>query len=267
MKKQVHLERDKTELLYRDAPAYLEKNQFVIRAIVLKYTGSGLFTSSEVEDVIQHINECMLTGVLERMQSQYKPVCRLQTYFSKIVSNLCLDYGEKWTRRNVQEKKVDFTRAELATHETTSAEIALNEMYEQIEILLKLYGSKRPLIELLLKISLRLGITEDDVLRCHPDCDKKLLNKFLLYFKQDGARRMAKDAEMYGQLLPLVNELQGSNKSADALRKFIDTKFAEISEILNSTPINAALTRDTVKILLEKYYSESFQNHREKPYR
>ncbi|TVQ67429.1 MAG: sigma-70 family RNA polymerase sigma factor [Balneolaceae bacterium] len=260
MKKQVYadanVEREATELLFRDASAYLEKNQRVIRAIVLKYSGSGLFAGGEVDDVIQHINERMLTGILNKMRSQYKPMCRLMPYFSKIVSNLCLEYAKKDLKRNVHEKKMDFSRSHFATGETMSEEVAMREIFEQLEILLNLYGSRRSRIELLFKISLRIGITEGDVLRCYPHCSKQLLNRFLLYFNDPDEHRMAPHSDMYGQLIPLINELEGTNRSADALRKSVDIKLDEIAEILNISPINAALNRETVKILLENYYSE-----------
>jgi len=247
---------EKTELLFRDASEYLESNQCVIRCIVLKFAGSGLFTGCQIDDVIQHVNERLLTDILEKMKSQYRPMCRIQTYFSKIVRNLCLEYAEICNKRNIQEMKVDFSRAQFGTQETTSAEVAFGEIFEQLETLLCLYGNRRPRIELFFKISLRLGITEEDVLRCYPTCSKDMLDKFMLNFNHSAARRKTKDAVVYTRLIPLVNELDGRGCTADALRKSIHRKYDEIAEILNVAPINAALTRETVKLLLEKYYSE-----------
>lgn len=260
MKKQGYsksgVEREETELLFRDASAYLERNQPVVRCIAMKFKGSGLFTGCQIDDVIQHVNERMLTDVLEKMKSQYRPICRLQTYFSKIVRNLCLEYAEICNKRNLQERKVDFSRAQFGTQETTSAEVAFGEIFKQLEALMNLYGNRRPRIELFFKISLRLGITEEDVLRCYPTCSNTMLDNFMLSFDHTGVHRMTKDAEVYTQLIPLVNELEGTKSTADAIRKCVNRKFDEIAEILNVTPINAALTRETVKLLLEKYYSE-----------
>ncbi len=50
-----------------------------------------------------------------------------------------------WMSLN-QEKKVDFSRAQFGTQETTSAEAAMKEMFEQLEALLNLYGSRRPVL-------------------------------------------------------------------------------------------------------------------------
>ena len=260
MKKQGYsksgVEREETELLFRDASAYLERNQPVVRCIAMKFKGSGLFTGCQIDDVIQHVNERMLTDVLEKMKSQYRPICRLQTYFSKIVRNLCLEYAEICSKRNLQESKVDFSRAQIGTQETTSAEVAFAEIFKQLEALLKLYGNRHPRIELFFKISLRLGITEEDVLRCYPACSQNILDRFMLSFNHTGTPRMTNNAEVYSQLITLVNKLEGTNNTADALRKCINKKFDEIAEILNVAPINAALNRETVKLLLEKYYSE-----------
>ena len=250
------IERERTELLFRDASAYLECNQPVVRCIAMKFKGSGLFTGCQIDDVIQHVNERLLTDILEKMKSQYRPMCRIQTYFSKIVRNLCLEYAEICNKRNLQERKVDFSRAQFGTPETTSAEVAFGEIFEQLELLLSLYGNRRPRIELFFKISLRLGITKEDVLRCYPTCSKIMLDNFMLSFNHTGTPRITKDAEVYMRLIPLVNELEGTESTADAIRKCVNRKFDEIAEILNVAPINAALNRQTVKLLLEKYYSE-----------
>jgi len=247
---------DNTELLFRVASEYLERNQSVIRCIAMKFKGSGLFTGCQIDDVIQHVNERLLTDILEKMKSQFRPICRLQTYFSKIVRNLCLEYAEICNKRNIQERKVDFSRAQFGTQETTSAEVAFGEIFEQLEALMNLYGNRRQRIELFFKISLRLGITEEDVLRCYPACSQNILDRFMLSFNHTGTPRITKDAEVYMRLIPLVNELEGTESTADAIRKCVNRKFDEIAEILNVAPINAALNRQTVKLLLEKYYSE-----------
>ncbi|TVQ08237.1 MAG: hypothetical protein EA364_15740 [Balneolaceae bacterium] len=242
-------------LLFRDASTYLERNQSVIRSVVLKYAASGLFARSEVDDAIQYINERMLTGVLIKMQAQYKPWRCLKAYFYKIVSNLCFEYARKRVKPHLLEKKVDFTHAQFAIQETISADIALAEIYRQLGILLNRFGSNRPRIELLFKISLRIGIAEDDVLRCYPSCSKKMLNIFLSSFSNSGVHRLAKDTEIYARLIVLVNNLEGKRKCADALRKTVDTKLDEIAGGLNKPPIKAAMTRETAKLLLENYYS------------
>ena len=247
---------DNTELLFRDASQYLERNQSVIRCIVMKLAGSGLFTGCQIDDVIQHVNERLLTDILEKMKSQYRPICRVETYFSKIVRNLCLEYAEICKKRNIHEKKVDFSRAQFGTEESTSAQVAFGEIFKQLEALMNLYGNRRQRIELFFKISLRLGITEEDVLRCYPACSQNILDRFMLSFNHTGTPRITNDAEVYMRLIPLVSELEGTDNTADALRKCINKKFDEIAEILNVAPINAALNRETVKLLLEKYYSE-----------
>lgn len=249
-------EKRNNRLLLRDGSKYLVHHQDVVRSIVLKYVASGLYNSSETDDVIQYINECMLTGVLKKIQSQYKPWRCNKTYFYKIVSNLCLQYAKNRVKRNRYEKIVDFTVAQFGIQETISTEIILREIYRKLGILLNRYGSNRPRIELLLKISLRVGITKDDVLQCYPSCCRKILGKFLLSFNHAEFYRLAKDGEVYRQLVTLMTELEGKNKSGDAIRKFVNSKFDEIADILNKPPINAALTRETAKLLLEYYYAE-----------
>jgi DNA-directed RNA polymerase specialized sigma24 family protein len=248
-------ERKKNRLLFRDASKYLEHHQSVIRSVVLKYAASGLFAKSEIDDAIQHINERMLTGVLIKMQAQYKPWRCLKAYFYKIVRNLCFEYARKRVKHNWHEKIMDFSYAKFSIQESISADIALAEIYRQLRILLNRYGSKRARVELLFKISLRIGITEDDILECYPSCTGDMLNGFLSSFNHSGVHRMAKDTELYERLIVLVNQIEGKSKCADALRKTVNSKLDEIAGALNKPPVNAALTRETAKLLLENYYS------------
>ena len=244
----------KNRVLFRDPSRYLEHHQHVIRSVVQKYAASALYDGSEAEDVMQYINERMLTGVLKKIQEQYRPWRCHKAYFYKIVRNLCLEYAKKNANRKRHEMKVDYTHAQFGIQETISAEIALGEIYRHLGILLNRYGSNRARIELLFKISLRVGITEDDVLRCYPLCNETVLNKFLTFFNHCGMHRTAKYAEIYEQLITLINELEGLHKSADSVRKFLNSKLDEIIRVMNIPPINAAMSRDTAKQLLETYY-------------
>jgi len=245
-----------SELLYRDSVAFLENHQSVIKTIVMKFVGSGLFKYNETEDVIQHINESLLTGVLEKMQVQYNPAYNLQSYFSKIICNLCLQYAKKEFKRNIHRKSVDLSYVQIATDETITDGIALGEMYEHLNTLLSLYGERRHRIELLLKISLGIDISKEDVLRCYPNCSAKTLKNILIYFEHPNEHGPSSRTAIYEKLIPFVNELEGANNMADTLRKFVDRNLDEFAEILSIPPINAALTRETMIIFLEKYYSE-----------
>jgi hypothetical protein len=249
-------EENNNRLLFQDPSKYLEHHQHVVSSVVQKFAASGLYDRSEAEDVMQYIHERMLTGVLKKIQEQYRPWRCHKAYFYKIVRNLCLEYAKKNANHNRHEMKVDFTHAQFGFQENTSAEIALSEVYRQLGMLIKRYGTNQARLELFFKISLRVGITEDDVLRCYPSCDETVLNKFLSSFNYSGMHRTAKYAEIYEHLAKLINELEGLHKSADSVRKFLNSKLDEIIRGMNIPPINAAMTRDTAKQLLEAYYSE-----------
>ncbi len=163
-----------SQLLYSAPAEFLENNQAVIECIVLKFVGSGLFKEDEKDDVIQYINERLLSGVLEKMQEQYNSSFYLKTYFSKIVCNLCLQYSKTLIKRKDAEKNVDFSQIQIPTGETISKNIVYQEIYEHLHTVLPLYGKRRPRLELLFKISLKIGITKWDVLRCYPDCSREL---------------------------------------------------------------------------------------------
>lgn len=244
------------DLLRRDPSAFLETHQSMIRGIVMKYMASGLFRNDETDDVYQYINERLLTGVLEKMRNQYNSSYYIRTYFSKIISNLCLQYANMEGRRNLLQRNVDFSDVDVSTDETITADIVLKEMYEHLVTVLALFGTKRPRLELLMKITLKIGISRDDILRCYPDCKAESMQRLLAQFQTPDQYSSSSLTVIYETLIPLLNELEGKQNTADALRKWVDSKLDEIAEILNVPPVSAALNRETVKILIEKYYRE-----------
>ncbi|TVQ12002.1 MAG: hypothetical protein EA364_09370 [Balneolaceae bacterium] len=175
---------DMTELFFRDSSSYLEKQQSRIKAIVLKFVRSGLFRYNESRDVIQHVNERLLTGLFDKMQAQYNRSFKLQSYFSKIVCNLCLEFAKKEGRRRAHEKNTDFGRFQISSDESIMAGLVLREIYRHLDTLFAFYGRKRHRIELFFRILLRTGISERDVRRCYPHCSDDMLGQFLLSFEK-----------------------------------------------------------------------------------
>jgi DNA-directed RNA polymerase specialized sigma24 family protein len=245
-----------SELLHRNPSVFLEDHQSMIKRVVWKFTASGFLKDSEKDDVVQYINERMLTGILQKMREQYKPSYNLKTYLYKILINLCQQYVNHEDKRNILRTNVDLSHVNVPSDDTIFSNIILCEVYEYLHTILRLYGKHRYRLELLLKITLKIGISDDDILRCYPHSDTETLKRFLTGFEHPELYCSSSLTTIYQTLIPLLNDLEGKKNTADSIRKWVDAKLDEIVEILNVSPIDTALSRETVKILIEKYYRE-----------
>ena len=84
-----------------------------------------------------------------------------------------------------------------------------------------------------------------------PDGKKELRDSILAKF--GGHYADSTDKEIYISILPFFIDCENKKRNSDALRKWIDEKVVEIIELLNGRPPERAYTRETLRILFEKY--------------
>jgi hypothetical protein len=63
------------------------------------------------------------------------------------------------------------------------------------------------------------------------------------------------DVEIYRIITPIMNKNEEKSNSVDAVRKWTDSKIHEIIEVLNGEPKRANYTQDTLKILVDDFFS------------
>ena len=244
-------ERD-IDLLHRDPHALLLAYQETIKIIVKKYIEGGMFRASDFEDIVQEINAGLIPKI-PSMQAQYNGMSLFRTYFSVIVRNICL------RMRRTQEREIDISDIVEEKEGDTRGQNEIENLYliedlrRRFMQVLRLYGKQTGKLKFCLKVYHRIPIRNQDILDWLPHISSNdreiLLDRF-----RAGYESMS-DSEVYGIVSPIMNREENKANSVDALRKWTDSKIEEIIEILNGEPKRSAHTKETLKILVEDYYS------------
>jgi RNA polymerase sigma factor (sigma-70 family) len=242
------------QLLFNDPNSLVERYQKTIGIVVNKFVYSGFFTVDERDDVIQYVNEKLLSEKIAKMQQQYKPLYFVVTYVSKIVYNLCLEYSRKKKRARREETCIDLARLEIADGGNLSDMMIIKEECDRLSAILRTYDTDRPRIELALKVVLGIGITERDVLNVYPQASEEDVQHLIDGCNAESELDRKTDKELYRAITQMTNKYENKMNSADALRKWISARINEIIELLNGTHKTANYSKETLKILCQYYY-------------
>jgi len=241
-------ERD-IELLRSNPHALLLKYQEIVKIIVKKYIEGGMFKATDFDDIVQEINVSLL-GKIPAMQSQYNGSSLFKTYFSVIVRNICLKAHRK-TR-----KDIDFLQEDLSgyfveyAHEKRSV---IEQEVARFRKILDLYGLQRPKLLLCLKIYFRIPLSPEDIRLWYPECSKEDLAMMMEHFGL--TYDQMNDIDIYTIVTPIMNRNEKRSNSADAMRKWTDSKVHEIIDLLNGRPQKLNHTIETLKILVDDFFS------------
>jgi len=241
-------EKDKM-MLQADPAGLIMKYQETVKIIVRKYIASGLFKSVDFEDVVQEINASLLSKS-SAMQAQYNGIASFRTYFSVIVRNICLKEHERLKRR----ADVDIeTIGDFPDFDRVEDRVFIEQEIHRFRSIISLYQKKRPKLLLSLKIRHRIPLTKEDLTDWFPQLgatdQMDLLTRFGVNYDR------LEDRDIYRALAPVMNKLEGKRNSADALRKWTDSKIQEILRLLNGSPPHSRHSSETLKILVEDYFS------------
>ncbi len=241
-------ERD-IELLHKDPHALLIAYQETIKIIVKKYIEGGMFRASDFEDLVQEINAGLIPKI-PSIQAHYNGISLFRTYFSVIVRNMCLRIHRTRDREIeiVEEKEGDASgRNEI---ESTYLIEDLRRRFRQV---LSLYGKHTGKLMFCLKIYHRIPLRNQDVHNWLPHLSSNdrgtLLDRFGVGYES------MSDSEIYAILGPIMNREENKANSVDALRKWTDSKIEEIIDVLNGEPKRSSHTKETLKILVDDYFS------------
>lgn len=242
------------QLLYKDPNAFVEAHQETVSIIVNKLIRSGFFAYQERDDLVQFINESLLTDKIAKMQKQYKPEYFVVTYLSKIIHNLCLEYSRKFRKAGPEESTADISQLEISDDETISRHIMIQEEGYRLDSILKMYYKEHKRIEIFLRVFFGIGINRADILQLYPQAGEQEISAVLEICNPSSDAETKTDKELYETLTKLMNKYEEKQKSPDALRKWLHVKMAEIIELLNGDPKTANYDKETLKILFQFKY-------------
>lgn len=237
------------KMLQSDPRSLILRYQETIRIIVRKYISGGLFKPSEFDDIVQEINASLFDKI-PAMQTHYNGISLFRTYLSVIVRNICLkEYGKLKRRTEIDLETI----AEIPKHDRVEERLALQREVSRFKTIIGFYRKHRPKLLLCLKVHYRIPLTTEDITAWYPQADHSDRVVLLEHF----GRKFDKmnDLEIYKILTPIMNRLEGKTNSPDALRKWTNSKIHEILELLNGTPRRASHTSESLKTLVDDFFS------------
>jgi DNA-directed RNA polymerase specialized sigma24 family protein len=236
--------------LLREQPRELIiKYQDIIQIIVKKYIASKMFHASDFEDVVQAVNEDLLSKS-ERIRDQYNGIALLRTYFSAIVRNSCLKIYDKKKR---EIKVFPLGNEDPIVEETASMNLAIEYDLERLKRIFKYYHPKKGKVILCVKLYFRLRINKEDMIACFPACSEEdtltLLGHFGAHYENIDSK------EVYQIVTPLLNKYEGKSNTIDAVRNWSEVRIREIIQLLNGNKRESSYDKESLRLLTEKYFS------------
>jgi hypothetical protein len=237
------------ELLHKNPNALVLKYHETVKIIVKKFILAGIITRADFEDTVQEV----LAGVLAKiptMQKQYNGMSLFRTYFSVIVRNTCMREFAK-TKRRIAVEQVEFPDDTEGV--SIDKRILIGEEICRFKSVLTLYYKQRPKLLVCLKLHYRIPLNVEDIHLWYPDCSQSdraiLLENFGSDFEAKG------DAEVYKIITLIMNKHENKKNSADAVRKWIDSKVYEIIDIMNGTCKRSNYDDESLKTLVDDFFS------------
>ena len=253
-----NLNNQEIQWLQTEPQRLLTHYQFIIEGIVINFIRKGFFQSEEKEDLIQAINLQLLEGKLEKIRHHFNGSVYLRTYFSKVIYNTCL---EMVRQRKRQVKTIDMAvlyRAESDRLNAYENLIIREEMY-RLEAILKGLGRTRIKAQLCLKLVARIILQMVDIQFYVSPKTTEEIKMIKGYFFRE--YHHLTDREVFGIIIKLYNKIEKKDTEADSLRKWVYQLLERIIDLLNGGTSPCQFDKESMKILLQYYFLEDFENH------
>lgn len=243
------------ELLLNNPDAFLLEMQQVISAIVTRFVQKKYLDYGSRDEVISHINEALLGGKLETMQKQFNGNSLVTTYFTRIVTNICIRYGQKEQLRKQRNAPADAGFAVLRSAENPHNTLVLQQELKRFERLLRMYGNKSGRLALMLKIYLSIPVERTDLLAAFGEkANTPVLDEIMSLFGGNKSSTNRTNSEIFEQITPLLNRAEGKSNTPDAVRKWIDSKLGELEVSMNAPPSSSQHNKETILALAEIFF-------------
>jgi|GEM_PF-947880 len=257
------MEKDQVEKLAHDILVFknlLENHPqtvvLIYRTYIKKFIKYRHSLTDEWEDIFQEVMTRLISGKIYRIREKFDFSYHYQDPEKKqMASSIDKDFdnGKKIsfftsylmvTVRNIymdiiRERKVrPLTSGEFQPVDDTIdiyedkqmwSRLVINEEFQRLQTVLALYYKSRPRLELCLKLKCRVPLTEHDIHRCFPRCDRDEFNTLEQDFKS------VRDKKLFDIVTPIFNRNEKTENKSDTLRKWVSTKVDEITAHLNQT--------------------------------
>lgn len=235
-------------LLRENPRQLLIEYQPVIRMIVRSLAYQGYLPRREIPDLIQEVNR-KLVERLPRICERYNYRCRVSTYLSVVIRNLCLEELRK--ARPITEARSDIL--EDANPGRATDPLLFRGEYERLCRAVRLFGRDEPAIWLTLKVLADVSVGPDDIAR-FPGNPAPARQKDLIGQLRQSV--LKKQKQKYVILSRVLNELECHDRTPEAVRKWFTSRVVEIIRLMNGQPPRSNYSLDTLLILIEKQENE-----------
>ncbi len=245
---------EELRLLHEHPDQLMTRYQSIVETVVAGFIRRGFFDYTEKMDVVQNVNTLLLEKKLDKIKEHFNGSVYLRTYFSKVVYNSCLELTRKKARQPI------ITGEELLQNETArdlnpEQQLAIKDELKRVEALLKGFGKKKAKSIFCLKLFGKKWLDESDL----EDYNKFGLNEELAMIRASFFENYEglPDKAAYEVAVLLFNKLEKKSNSADSLRKWVNAIVDNMISLLNGEPPVYHHTRDTIRILLQMYFTKS----------
>ena len=238
------------ELLRSDPQGLILRHQETIAIIVRTFVRTGMFHSSEIDDVIQQINHELLEK-LPRIRTQFNGTTLVRTYLSSIIRHICLNLNRKRQATPAMLSLEDMHMPAVPGEHDRN--IAVEQSMHMLRAILAQFHMERPRLLLCLKTMYRIPLERKDILDWWPDCREPDLAA-LIEASQEAERKLT-DKQVFQVLHPFMSKAESKNSSADSIRRWTDERITSIISLMNGSPPTAMYTKETLGILLDVFFA------------
>lgn len=240
-------------LLETDLKGLVAHYQPLIQIVVSKFISKGFFRPDEKMDMVQMVNASLLEGRMEKIREHFNGSVYLSTYVSKVIYNLCLEKARSKSRKAPLLEIDRFSN--LQEHSISSHDrLVLQDEKRRLAAILKGVFKQRTKRLICLKVFSRIVLNDADLGEYRSVVAKHELAMVRTTFYDPYDKIIDKDA--YHILCLLFNKIDDKTTDADSLRKWISLFIDKMLRLLNGDPPRASYDKETLKILLQIYFSD-----------
>jgi len=203
--------------------------QEIILKVVRKFRQTGGFKQESDTEVMQEITTRILEKV-NHIQKNYAPEYgSFKPYFARVAYNYALDMIKAAQKRQNLNNGLTTAPPDRSTSEV-KPEVLADEL-KNLGLYLSKNKRNQAKFVLLLKLYSRSTIQAQDIKNFLPKVSSKTLIQTLEVLGQNYAQ--LEDRFLYQHINALINEVEGKNKSADAIRKWLSARVTELIQWMN----------------------------------
>lgn len=243
---------EEVQLLKENPGALVAHYQTIVKIVVSKFIARGFFSYDEQMEVVQQVNEALLSKKIESIQRNYNGSVLLSTYFSKVVYNLCIEVTRK-QKKVVRSEAVEVLEKQAQDETSAFDKMVIKDELNRLQLILKTIIKPTLRLYIALKLYAKAVLFKSDF---HGELvvEDELYRAFIADFFD--AYDDWNDKEVYKKAVPFLNKLTRKKADPDSFRKWLNMQIDKIIELQNGEPPRAFHNRDSIRILLQLFFEK-----------